>query len=165
MLNTCKDSAPGPDGIPFSFYKHFWGVFGGLIVDSANESISNGLFLDSQRQSYLRLIPKEGKDSTLLKNWRPITLSNCDYKLVTKCYARRLTAIFEDKITTTQTAYLPNRQIQDNIRLANIAITQGNGLLVSADGEKAFDSLAHINIEMNLRARGLGKFVKHFQSL
>jgi hypothetical protein len=70
--------------------------------------------------SVLRLLPKEGKDSSILTNYRPITLSNCDHKLISKCYARRLTNTPEKTIHSNQTAYLPGKQIQDNLRLINI---------------------------------------------
>ena len=38
----------------------------------------------------ISLLPKIGKDTSELKNWRPITLSNCDFKLITKTLANRL---------------------------------------------------------------------------
>ena len=37
----------------------------------------------------ITLIYKHG-DRDLLKNWRPITLLNCDYKIVAKCFAERI---------------------------------------------------------------------------
>ena len=61
-LKTCKDSSPGPDGIPYSVYKAFWPVLGKSLTDSYNYSIEMGSFSLSQKESYLRLIPKEGKD-------------------------------------------------------------------------------------------------------
>jgi len=89
MLKTCSDSAPGPDGIPYTYYKHLWEIFGDIIVQSWNESLNSRVLPPSHRSSILRLLPKEGKDLKRLNNWRPITLSNCDHKFITKCYARR----------------------------------------------------------------------------
>ena len=34
------------------------------------------------------LIPKNNKPVDLLKNWRPITLLNCDYKIAAKSISR-----------------------------------------------------------------------------
>ena len=79
-LKSCSDSAPGPDGIPYSIIKLTWPIYGPLLLNSWNYSLNSGVLPHSHRSSYLRLIPKEGKDVTQLKNWRPITLSNCDIK-------------------------------------------------------------------------------------
>jgi hypothetical protein len=94
-LKTCSDSAPGPDGIPYSYYRHFWDIFGDIITQSWQDSMTTKSLPLSHRSSILRLLPKEGKDLTKLTNWRPITLSNCDHKIITKCYARRITEILK----------------------------------------------------------------------
>ena len=83
-LHTCKDSAPGPDGIPYSFLRLlFWPIIGDAIVDAWNHSLETGTLCPSHKQSYLKLIPKAGKVLKLLTNWKPITLSNCDHKIIT----------------------------------------------------------------------------------
>jgi exonuclease III len=81
-LKTCTDSAPGPDGIPYSYYKIFWFIFGDVILEAWKESILKNSLPPSHKNSILRLLPKQGKDLTKLTNWRPITLSNCDHKLI-----------------------------------------------------------------------------------
>ena len=79
MLDSCQDSAPGPDGIPYSLLKLLWHLLGPLLFEAWTYSIAMGQLPQSHRMSYLRLIPKAGKDLTRLTNWRPITLSNCDH--------------------------------------------------------------------------------------
>ena len=59
----------------------------------------------SHRESVIVLLPKEGKDIKDIKNWRPITLSNCDAKVLTKTIAMRLTRVMNEIIVNTQTAY------------------------------------------------------------
>ncbi|MBM3939110.1 MAG: hypothetical protein FJ333_10740, partial [Sphingomonadales bacterium] len=164
-LATCKDSAPGPDGFPYSIYKTFWNEIGQLLTDSLNYSLAEGAFPTSQKQSYLKLLPKEGKDKLELKNWRPITLSNCDFKILTKTLSNRLLGIVSDKLSSCQTAYIKGRQIQDNIRLARIACKKTDGYMVMLDAQKAFDSLSHKYITEVLKAHGLYKFVKIFETL
>ena len=83
-LQTCKDSSPGPDGIPYSVIGLMWPVYGQLLLDSWNFSLEKGKLPPSHKTSYLKLIPKMGKDLSKLTNWRPITLSNCDHKIITK---------------------------------------------------------------------------------
>ena len=170
-LKTCADSSPGPDGIPYSFLKYFWSVIGKLILTSWAHSLSTGELPASHKLSYLRLIPKVGKDARIINNLRPITLSNTDHKLITKTYARKLTSAMSDLISQEQTAYLPNRLINDNVRsmlmtldLAQIDETI-DGVIVSLDAKKAFDSVDHNYIRRVLRAFGMGNFIPIFNVL
>ena len=73
-LNSCKDSSPGPDGIPYSIIKLTWSFFGPMLLNSWNYAIQINSLTHSHECSYLKLLPKEGKDLSQLKNWRPITL-------------------------------------------------------------------------------------------
>ena len=61
-----------------------------------------------------------------LTNWRPITLSNCDHKLITKVYATRMAEKVGTVIKGRQTAYLKGRLINDNIRAINASIHLAN---------------------------------------
>ena len=170
-LKSCADSAPGPDGISYSFLKHFWTTIGPLVVNAWDHSQLIGVLPPSHKQSYLRLIPKVGKDSRIISNLRPITLSNTDHKLITKTYARKLTNVVKDSIGQEQTAYLPNRLINDNIRAMLMTVDQANiddmvdGVIVSLDAKKAFDSVSHEFIRRTLTAFGLGQFIPIFNVL
>ena len=170
-LATCADSAPGPDGIPYSIIKASWSIFGPILTDAWNHSLRIGELPSSHKVSFLKLIPKAGKDGKKLTNWRPITLSNCDHKIITKTYAGRMSAKISKCIEERQTAYLKGRLINDNIRsmLASLKVANSerdiSGLLVSLDAKKAFDSVEHSYIEKVLRKFGLGSFVPIFKVL
>ena len=170
-LASCSDSAPGPDGIPYSYLVNLWQVMGPLMVDAWNYSLQVGKLCPSHKISFLKLIPKIGKDLKNLTNWRPITLSNCDHKLITKTYSNRLCARLNSVLKERQTAYLKGRLINDNIRsiLATINISnleeKIDGILVSLDAKKAFDSVEHSYIENCLRKFGVGKFIPIFRIL
>ena len=170
-LKTCSDSAPGPDGIPYSFLRHFWQSIGPLLVRSWSYSLETKQLPPSHKVSYLRLIPKAGKDCRKIANLRPITLSNTDHKLITKTYARRLTDIVAGSIGAEQTAYIPGRLINDNVRsmLATIDLANDDinvdGVLISLDAKKAFDSVDHRYIRRSLAAFGLRTFIPIFDTL
>ena len=76
----------------------------------------------SQRRGVISLLPKENKDTLLLKNWRPISLLNTDYKIATKCIAKRLEKILPKLINRDQTGYVNYRLIGENIRLISDVI-------------------------------------------
>ena len=48
------------------------------------------------------LIPKRNKDKRLLKNWRPISLLNVDYKIMAKALATRLQKVISRVINSDQ---------------------------------------------------------------
>ena len=171
VLKTCHDSAPGPDGISYSYLRLLWDIFGPLLVDCWNHSLQTGNLAPSHKLSFLRLIPKAGKDVKRLTNWRPITLSNCDHKLITKTYSKRLTEAASKLINESQTAYIKGRMINDNVRTLIAAIKEANdaesleGLLISLDARKAFDSVEHNYIRHCLRKFGFHSFVPVFDIL
>ena len=76
-----------------------------------------------------------------------------------------------EKISGSQTAYLKNRLINDNIRAIMSTIKLANteedieGILVSLDAKKAFDSVDHSYIEKCLRSFGFKRFIPIFRTL
>ena len=106
-----------------------------------------------------------------LKNWRPITLSNCDHKTITKTLSRIMSTQIERIISGSQTAYLKGRSISDNLRLVALANKLANkdprmnGLLIALDAKKAFDSVKHTYIKDILRKIGLHGFIDVFEVL
>ncbi len=164
MLRPLKETAPGPDGISNLFIKKLWDILGPLIVDAWNYSLRENKLTQSHQTSYLRLIPKTGKNTLLLKNWRPITLSNCDHKLITRVYNKRLLKVLERNISITQTAYIKQRNISDNIRMIKNAIQLSNfemhidGSVVALDAQKAFDTVSHQYLFTLLEKIGIANF-------
>ncbi len=106
-LKTCKESSPGPDGITYAVYKNIWEIAGPFILESWNYSLIVGKLPPSHLESVITLLPKEGKDMRDIKNWRPITLANCDSKIITKALAIRISKVLESIIDKSQTAYVP----------------------------------------------------------
>ena len=94
----------------------------------------------------IKLIPKKDAEPDLIKNWRPITLLNCDYKIAAKAIANRLKKVVPKLVNSDQTGFIKGRFIGENIRLINGVINLAAaknipGLLLFLDFEKAFDSL------------------------
>ncbi len=68
------------------------------------------------KQGLISLLPKPGKDKRLLDNLRPITLLNTDYTLFTMTLASRLKTGISQIISVTQSGFLKDRSIHNNIR-------------------------------------------------
>jgi hypothetical protein len=170
-LKTCNESAPGPDGIPYSYYKTFHSILLPKMLQAWQWSLASDSLCSSQTLSSIFLIPKKDKDKTLIKNWRPITLSNCDIKIITKAYAIRLNSVLDQIIHKSQSAYVPGRNIMDNIRTLNVckqyaAKNNIDSVIVSLDAQKAFDSVDHRYLDCVLEKYGFGdQFRKIFNLL
>jgi hypothetical protein len=88
LHNTNRSKSPRLDGLPYEFYKEFWGLLGLLLLEVATTSLQEGQLPSSMRNGVITLIPKKG-DLTALSNWRPITLLNRDYKLITRFFIKQ----------------------------------------------------------------------------
>ena len=111
------NKSPGNDGFTAEFYCTFWPVLGGWVVNALNESYDRGVLSSSQRQGVITLIEKEGKDNLNIKNYRPITLLNVDYKILSKVLAKRIKEVLGEIIHSDQVGYIKNRNIGEAVRL------------------------------------------------
>ena len=116
LLQMESGKSPGSDGFPAEFYSRFWGLIGKDLVDSLNFSFREGSLSDSQRQGVLCLLYKKD-DPLSLKNWRPISLLNIDYKIATKALSNRLRKVLPLILQEDQTCRVPGRTIFENLFL------------------------------------------------
>ena len=149
LKSMASEKTPGSDGLPCEFYKVFWNDLAEILLNALNFSFETGQLSISQRRGIVKLIPKKDAELILIKNWRPLTLLNCDYKIASKAIASRIKTFLPKLISDDQTGFLKGRCISENIRLLDIVIkyTEGRkipGLLLFIDFEKAFDTLPEI---------------------
>ena len=76
----------------------------------------------SQRRGVISLVPKEDSDLELLNNWRPITLLNLDYKIMSKVIARRIERVLPLLVCSDQSGFVKGRYIGQNVRLLDYKI-------------------------------------------
>ena len=143
LMKTNK--SPGLDGIPVEFYREFWNEIQAPLIDSFNESFKNGFLPSSQRQAVISLIYKS-KDKRDIQNYRPISLTNIDYKILALSLSLRLQEVAHKVINTDQTGFIKNRYIGCNVRLVKDIIEfaekyDKEGAMLFLDFKKAFDSL------------------------
>ena len=140
-------SAPGIDGVSNVFIKKVWSVMRTPLHRYAACCFEKGRLTDTFSTACVRLIPKKG-DTTQIKNWRPISLLSCYYKIISRVINTRLGTVI-DKITgRAQKAYSNNRYIHEvliNVVDSIRHCTENNvpGMLISIDQKKAFDSILH----------------------
>ena len=85
-----------------------------LVLDAWKFSQAIGSLPQSQTTSCISLIPKAGKDKHNIKNWRPISLSSCDLKIITKAISLKVGKYLHEIIHESQMGFVPVRDINFN---------------------------------------------------
>ena len=158
-LQTGK--SPGSDGLPIEFYSAFWELLCDPLLSVLNDCFRVGSLCTSQREALLRLIYKKD-DKRLAKNWRPISLLNCDYKLASKIITDRLKQVMPSIVHSDQTCSVVGRSIFSNLHLIRDTLdminkTDETGILVTLDQMKAFDRVDHEFLMRVLTKFGFGR--------
>ena len=140
------NKTPGEDGFTKNFTKPSFDLIWTDLIKSYNAAFQKGPLSVSQRRGTITLIPKQDEKFSELSNWRPISLLNVDYKILTKVLSRRLQTILPQLVNSDQTGFVKERYIGQNIRLLRditeyLDARKMSGLLLFVDFEKAFDSL------------------------
>ena len=99
-----------------------------------------------------------------MKNYRPISLLNCIYKIASGAIANRIKTTLHKIIHQDQTGFISGRYLGENTRLVYDIMhcaEQYNlkGLLLLIDFEKAFDSISWSFINKVLSYFGFGKSI------
>ena len=158
-----SNKASGPDGLSVEFYVKFWDRLGPYLCRVLYAYYHAGEMCESMKTSNTRVIFKKG-DRKNLKNWRPISLLNVNYKICSKVLSLRLSKVLEFIVDPDQTCSVPGRKITSNLHilrdvLDHIDRTNETGILISLDQEKAFD---RVNRTFLLNLLSLSVFVHPF---
>lgn len=132
-----------------------------------NLAFKEGHLSDTQKMGYITLLCKDSDNSTDVKNYRPISLLNCDYKLISKTITNRVKKVLEYIINPDQTCAVPGRTIFNNLHLMRNIIDyceQKQLLLafISLDQEKAFDRANYDFLFQTLSAFNFGPSLIHW---
>ena len=138
-----NNKSPGEDGIISEFYKDIWYLIKDEFIGLIEEVFENNELSETQNRGIISLSLKNGEREDI-RNWRPITLLNTDYKIISKILANRLKKVLPKIIHADQKGFVPGRNIQDANRLIQDLIKYTDdedleGAIIFLDQEKAFD--------------------------
>lgn len=117
LFSMFPDKAPGPDGMTPGFYQHFWGNIGEDISGFILQFLHSASFPPALNDATIVLIPKKNKPATPA-DLRPIALCNVLYKIMGKMIANRMKGMLQDIISESQSAFISDHLITDNILIA-----------------------------------------------
>lgn len=135
------DKAPGPDGFTIEIYRFHWYTtrkdFLRMVKNVLKKIGSN------TKSSYLALVPKESNPSTF-NRFRPISLCNSSYKIITKIIANRIKEVLPIIISENQGGFVPNMQIIDNVIIVQEVVHSSmqrkeKGIIIKLDMANSFD--------------------------
>jgi len=162
MADTASDKAAGLDGIPVELWRllhqqyksakeneqhkycNITRVLARIFKDVSINGITRGTNFN---EGWMCPIYKK-KEADNIANYRPITILNTDYKILTKAIATRLTEVAPSIIHPDQAGFIRGRSIFDQIDQIATTIDYAklkgiNGAVVALDQEKAYDKLLH----------------------
>ena len=106
--------ALGLDGMPVIFYQKYWDIIGDDVSKKILTILNSNAPMADLNKTNIALIPKI-KNPTKMSDFRPISLCNVSYKIISKILAKRLKPILSTIISENQSAFVPGRLITDNV--------------------------------------------------
>jgi hypothetical protein len=147
LVQSWLHQSTWPYGYTALFYKKFWPMVKFDVLNFVWSFFRDNHLLREQNHTFIALVPKiSGPHS--VHHFRPISLCNIVYKIITKILANRLKILLPKIISPLQSAFVPNRNIQDNTILAHELLNsfknkkgRGGLMILKLDMEKAFDRM------------------------
>ena len=97
------------------FYKHFKDALTPILREVYEASFHNGLPPKGTPHSFITLIPKDSPGRKNVKNYRPLSLLNTDYKILSKTLTTKLKTVMEFLIYENQQCATPGRETHNHL--------------------------------------------------
>ena len=150
--------SPRPGGIPPAFIQQNWDIVEESVNKSVRGFLSSGFLLKEQNKTFITLIPKVERPQRV-KEFRPISLCNSSYKIISKLLVNRIKPILKDLVGDFQSAFVHGRQMADNCLITHEVVNwirkRKKGTLyagiLKVDLSKAYDRIRWDFVEAVLR--------------
>ena len=143
-----ENATPGPNGLTVTFFKRFFDDLKPLFYEFLTLLYKGDNLNSLFKLSYITVLPKDSGSLLEIKNYRPISLLNIEYKMITKALVNKISPVLERLIHPDQAACIKGRNIQganhlirDIISLAKLR--NDKAAILSIDQAKAYDRVSH----------------------
>jgi hypothetical protein len=96
--------SPGPDGFTGLFYQKYWSLVKPVVLSCVWNFFNNHHLLQEHNHTFIALVPKQMGPSTV-HHFRPISLCNIIYKIISKILANRLKGLLHHFISPYQSNF------------------------------------------------------------
>ena len=118
LFNRCTSQKPlVPMVCLLFFYQKYWEIIGPDVIECVLSVLNSGVLPCGINETYICLIPKVHSPQKITE-FRPISLCNVVYKIISKMLANRLKGVLTEVIDKSQSAFVPGRSITDNVLVA-----------------------------------------------
>ena len=118
LISMHPNKSPGIDGMSPLFSQKYWNIVRLDVVNAVTSFFHSDNMLKVVNETLITLIPKVEHPINLTQ-YRPISLCNTLYKIISKVLANRLKVVLNKCISESQSAFVPGRQIVDNVLIAH----------------------------------------------
>jgi len=138
-----KDKSPGPDGLPVDFFLDYCEFIKEDLRRAVEATRTTSKIIKAYNTTFIASIPIED-NSTTFEKFKPISLCNCIYNIISKVIARRLKSILSKQIFRARFGFLKGREIHKAIEIAqgslhSIKVMNQRSKVIKVDLSKAYE--------------------------
>ncbi|GJY05164.1 RNA-directed DNA polymerase, eukaryota, reverse transcriptase zinc-binding domain protein [Tanacetum coccineum] len=167
MFDIADVKARGPDGYTTCFFKKAWCVVEKDICQAIKDFFVNGKLLKEINSTIISLVPKVSTPKKV-SEFRPIACCNVICKCISKILTERIKSGLEKLLNVNQSAFIPGRQIYDNILITQELLrgySRKSGpkrCALKIDLQKAYDTVSWTFLECILKKFGFNPKMVHW---
>ena len=160
------DKSPGPNGLTVKFFRTFFNLLAPILFLLIKNIFITETIPSKIQLAYMTLLLKDVKAPEEPRNYRPISLLNVEFKLITKALVNKIKPHMSSMVHENQACSIAGRSILDHNHYIRDLISYahdrgGASFILSLDQAKAFDRVSHPWLYRVLRGNNLpDDFVK-----
>jgi len=127
IRELAQHKTPGEDGFPADFYAAFASELAPVLAEAYGECRQSGRLTPEMRRGIVSLVYKNKGTRRSWQNYRPLTVSATEYRILAKAAQLRLNEVLQYVVSPSQTANQHDKEIRESTALAQLLAPQACG--------------------------------------